>query len=282
LATFLNGIGVMRGNRPYHVALAAALALAPLLAPCEGRAEDIFDFLFGPDTPPRAAHPPSGYAPRQPVKPREPVNASLRAVPPGADEGMGGGGFCVRTCDGYFFPLIKSAQASRQQSCEYACPSAPMELYEGASIEEARNRKGKKYSSLPAAFSFRDKTTKQCACNRPETSQAFFVRISRTDPTLRDGDVVMSKDGALVYHGSGLVPLNRASFVSSWERQRLRALLDRASRGRKHTAPRDAEASRDGTGGIRKEGAKPAGAPTGNPTIWVAPADPAKQGAAAH
>ena len=68
--------------------------------------------------------------------------------PPTADS-MSGGGYCVRACDGYYFPLIKSSLISGQQSCELACPSARVQLYEGASIEQARNAKGDRYSALP-------------------------------------------------------------------------------------------------------------------------------------
>ncbi len=137
---------------------------------------------------------------------------------------MSGGGYCVRACDGYFFPLIKSSQASRQQSCEFLCPSAPMELYEGASIEEARNSRGERYTALPTAFSFREKTAKECSCNDPRSSQDYFIRLSRTDPTLRSGDVVVEANGAFVYNGASLVTLNRSALPAQM-RSRLREIL---------------------------------------------------------
>lgn len=222
-------------------AILAALAAATLTTSLDVRAQDLFDFLFGPDRPaPRVAEP-SGWAPRPYARPRVAARARLRfarLVEPKASRASPSGessfattkgdGFCVRTCDGYFFPLIKSEFVTRQQSCEYACPSAPMAVYEGAAIEQAQNHRGETYESLPAAFSFRDKVTQHCSCNRPEDSQAFYTRISRSDPTLRAGDIILDRKEALVYRGSDFAPAERSSFVSSWTRERLRALLGRA------------------------------------------------------
>ena len=229
----------------------AAFAAAMLMTSLDVRAQDLFDFLFGPDRPPPHAAEPSQWAqqphanprwaPRPHVRPRVSARARLRfarLVEPKASTASPSGessfattksdGFCVRTCDGYFFPLIKSEFVTRQQSCEYACPSAPMAVYEGSAIEQAQNHRGEKYELLPAAFSFRDKVTQHCSCNRPEDSQAFFTRISRADPTLRAGDIILDRIEALVYRGSDFAPAEGSSFVSSWTRERLRALLGRA------------------------------------------------------
>jgi hypothetical protein len=137
---------------------------------------------------------------------------------------MSGGGYCVRACDGYYFPLIKSSLISGQQSCEFACPAARVELYEGPSIEEARNAKGDRYSALPTAFSFREKLTARCACNDPAESHDYFLRFSFKDPTLRPGDIVVGEKGAFVYSGSSLVSVSRASRQI---RTRLKDLLPR-------------------------------------------------------
>jgi len=230
----------MRGLRTALAALAATF----LIAPVDGRAEDLFDFLFGPDTPaPRAAPPPRAAASRRSGDPRFSGRLGVH-VAPGAGEsasaGMqSGGGFCVRVCDGYYFPLIKSEQATRQQSCEYACPSAPMTIYDGATIETARNHKGEKYTSLSTAFKFRDKATERCSCNAPENSQAFFVRIARSDPTLRAGDIVFDETGAFVYRGADFAPAERSTFLPSYTRDRLRAMIERA---RAKPRPSQAEA----------------------------------------
>jgi hypothetical protein len=243
----------------------AAIAAAAILAPTQGRAEGLFDFLFGSNAP--WAAPPPREAPRWRDRPPE-ARAGVRSANPGSSGA--GDGFCVRTCDGYFFPLIKSSNATRQQSCEYACPSAPMAIYHGSSIEGARNHKGDRYTVLPTAFSFRDKATKQCACNEPQSSQDFFVRISRSDPTLRSGDILVEGNGAVAYRGSDFVPLDRASFVPSQIRERLRAILERASdrRGRADVGEKDTLAPQAPTSDIPKSEPAPAGtAPLAAPQV---------------
>lgn len=247
---------------------ALAVLIALTASPGEGRAENIFDFLFGADPPQRQA-PMEAPRLRAPRVKRPPVDASLRTLRPGEFDGasIGGSGFCVRGCDGYYFPVPRAPRAARQQACEYACPSAAVEFYGGSDIENARNAKGEKYSRLPMAFSFRDKRAEQCTCNRPETSQAFFVRISRTDPTLREGDVIMQPDGALVYQGADFVPVERSS-LPSWERQRLRALLDQAARGRKRSVSRGTDPTPTAVTSRPKVNAKAA---EKAPVIWVSP-----------
>ncbi|PPD45360.1 MAG: hypothetical protein CTY15_04630 [Methylocystis sp.] len=250
--------GKMRLMRPYLASVFALLSLVAALAPTRSEAEGLLDFLFGPDEPAQHQAAPQ-RAPRDSAAGRRARKAvgDVRFAPKREGGGGGGGGgtamstdpatggFCVRTCDGYFFPLIKSTSASRQQSCELACPSAPMEIYDGSTIESARNAKGQRYSSLPVAFAFRDRATSKCACNDPQSSQAFFERTARTDPTLRSGDVVVEDAGAFVYSGANLVPVSQASFMSSSLRDRLRAMLRRSNVARPHAAGANPDASRD-------------------------------------
>ncbi|MEF3365558.1 DUF2865 domain-containing protein [Methylocystis sp. 9N] len=192
-------------------ALAFGLALAPRAVPAQ---ESLFDFLFGPG--PSAPRAPSSQGPR------DGSNGAPAAPRP---EG-GSGAYCVRACDGYYFPLVRSSQATRQQSCEFLCPSASVEAYEGGGIEYARNAKGQRYSALPTAFKFREKVTKDCSCNDPATSQAHFLRLSLTDPTLRSGDVVVEPNGPFVYNGEKLVALSRSALPAP-VKAHLRELLRR-------------------------------------------------------
>ncbi|MGJ0505694.1 MAG: DUF2865 domain-containing protein [Methylocystis sp.] len=213
-----------------------ALTICLALAPAPGEAQGLLEFLFGPDPTARPAYPrPRESAPARRARAHGAVG-ELRFAPP-KDGPVGGngfstdptvGGFCVRTCDGYFFPLIKSTRATRQQSCELACPAAQMDVFDGPTIETARNRKGQRYSAMPHAFAFRDKAVGACACNDPQTSQSYFERTARRDPTLQSGDVIVETRGAFVYRGSKLVPLSNASFMSSALRDRLRAMLRRS------------------------------------------------------
>ncbi len=214
----------LRRARWRNAALGLALSLAP--APAPVAAQGLLEFLFGPDPAPQQAAPrPRESAPGRRVKAQAsggPRSGAGFASDPGV------GGFCVRTCDGYFFPLIKSMRATRQQSCELACPSASMDIYDGSSIETARNHKGQRYSALPRAFAYRGGASGDCVCNDPRSSQAYFERAGKDDPTLQNGDIFVDADGAFVYGGSKLVPLGEASFVSTNLRNRLRAMLRRS------------------------------------------------------
>jgi hypothetical protein len=232
------GTAKMRLKRPFLNLLLAFVTLAPLIAPPPARAEGLLEFLFGSDPEPaqRAAPAPRNSAPSRRAKAR--AVGELRYAKPrdglpatgtGFSSEPSAGGFCVRTCDGYYFPLIKSTKASRQQSCELACPSAPMEIYDGSTIESARNYKGQRYSALPVAFAFRDRAATKCSCNDPQSSQAFFEKTARNDPTLQSGDIVVEDNGAFVYRGSALIPLSNASFMSTQTRDRLRAMLRRTA-----------------------------------------------------
>jgi hypothetical protein len=237
------GRATMRLDRALLTGFAALLACGVLVAPEPGRAEGgLLEFLFGPDTAPSQSQvAPHGRQDSGPARKARGAVGELRFAKPrdGVPGGGAGfssepnaGGFCVRTCDGYFFPLIKSTKATRQQSCELACPSAPMEIYDGSSIETARNYKGQRYSALNVAFAFRDRAKSSCTCNDPQSSQAFFERTARNDPTLQSGDILVEDTGAFVYSGAKLVPLSNASFMSSTLRDRLRAMLRRTGSAR--------------------------------------------------
>ncbi|QGM98800.1 DUF2865 domain-containing protein [Methylocystis parvus] len=231
----------MRLDRAMATRFATLLALCLLFSPAPGRAEGgLLEFLFGPDPAPQPQIAPQrGRRDSAPARRVKGAVGDLRfarpkdGLPSGGGTGFSSeptaGGFCVRTCDGYFFPLIKSTRATRQQSCEFACPSAPMEIYDGSTIESARNHKGQRYSSLPVAFAFRDRANSACSCNDPASSQAFFEKTARNDPTLQSGDVIVENDGAFVYSGAKLVPLSNASFMSTSLRDRLRAMLRRTT-----------------------------------------------------
>jgi hypothetical protein len=251
--------------RPRLAVLGSALGLALALAPASGEAEGLFDFLFGPDPAPQAAPPRArDSAPARRAKVQGSVGFGKSKSGPAGGAGLASdprvGGFCVRTCDGYFFPLIKATRATRQQSCELACPSAQMEVFDGASIDSARNRKGQRYSALPRAFAFRDKATGACQCNDPKSSQSYFERTARDDPTLQTGDILVETGGAFVYRGSALVPLGSASFLSPNLRSRLRAMLKSSPTARTPTLTGEIAPAPPGLEANKGDAAEPAAA----------------------
>lgn len=136
-----------------------------------------------------------------------------------------GGTFCVRSCDGYFFPMPGVGKGNQQSMCEMACPSATVDVYRGGSIETSRNARGQSYSSLMNAFSFRSKVTEKCGCNTAETSQAHALKSLRQDPTLRNGDIVFDGTGASVYRGATFASAETSAMVPASARKTIQAVL---------------------------------------------------------
>ncbi len=77
----------------------------------------------------------------------------------GAEAGVGTGAYCVRTCDGYYFPLSSERRSlsEAQALCKALCPAAATEVYSRRdAIENAVSPKGKRYSQIAKAFAYRD------------------------------------------------------------------------------------------------------------------------------
>lgn len=129
--------------------------------------------------------------------------------PPQQSQSPRGGSraYCVRTCDGRFFPLgarvDRGSYGVGQAQCQSMCPSAEMELYTSSGeIGSAVNSRGRPYTALPAAFLFRRQVVEGCSCNSDGVGGGLQHVDIKDDPTLKAGDVVMTKDGPLVFAGS--------------------------------------------------------------------------------
>jgi hypothetical protein len=112
----------------------------------------------------------------------------------------GGGGsqaYCVRTCDGRYFPVTASDNASRAASCNQLCPSSETKVYYGGNIDDATGDNGKSYSDLPNAFRYRNELVSGCTCNGKDSAGLAQVKIE-DDTTLRRGDIVAGEKGLLV------------------------------------------------------------------------------------
>ena len=111
--------------------------------------------------------------------------------------GGGGQAFCVRTCDGRYFPVTGSDNASRAASCNSFCPASETKVFSGSNIDNASAENGKSYSELPNAFRFRNELVAGCTCNGKDQIGLAPVKIEN-DPTLRKGDIVAGENGLLV------------------------------------------------------------------------------------
>ena len=102
--------------------------------------------------------------------------------------------FCVRTCDGRFFPLPRVSEAADIKACEAACPAAEVKLYSGSDIDSARTEAGETYKTLANAFRFQREMVPQCACSAGASTGLSPIAIE-DDMTLRTGDIIAADDG---------------------------------------------------------------------------------------
>jgi hypothetical protein len=111
---------------------------------------------------------------------------------------------CVRTCDGYYFPIsystVPSKFADDERQCQRMCPATEAQLFTyrnpGEDMARATSLSGgKQYSELPNAFSYRKQYNAACSCRAPGQSWADALRQG-DDQTLERGDIVVTEERA--------------------------------------------------------------------------------------
>jgi hypothetical protein len=110
---------------------------------------------------------------------------------------------CVRTCDGFFYPISYATNATRfaedEKTCRASCPAAEVQLYSsptGASINDAVSVTTQQpYTAMPNAFRYRTSLDQSCSCRHPGESWSQALK-SIDDPTLEQGDIVVNDQKA--------------------------------------------------------------------------------------
>ena len=109
-------------------------------------------------------------------------------------------GYCVRTSDGFFFPVQAHAGVSASDACRTFCPASQTRLYSGGSIDHAVASNGSRYTDLDTAFLYRKQLVAGSTCNGRDAFGLARVDVN-SDPTLRPGDVVATKSGLVAFTG---------------------------------------------------------------------------------
>src|SRR5437763_2924583 len=154
---------------------------------------------------------------------------------PASTPSIGGGtgqsvAYCVRLCDGRYFPMQRHANATSIQLCNAFCPAAKTQVFNGSQIDHAVASNGARYANLDNAFVYREKIVPGCTCNGKDAFGLAKIDVA-SDPTLRPGDIVASGDN------------QKAALAAAANRQARNTITEKAAlRGSKAKAAGDPEA----------------------------------------
>jgi hypothetical protein len=111
---------------------------------------------------------------------------------------------CVRTCDGFYFPISYSTVPARfgedEQKCQRQCPASEVALFAhrnpGEDIAQAVSINGRPYTELPNAFRYRREHNPSCSCRQPGQSWSEALKNLDDRSTLERGDIVVTEERA--------------------------------------------------------------------------------------
>jgi hypothetical protein len=109
---------------------------------------------------------------------------------------------CVRTCDGFYWPISFSTVPSRfgedERTCQRMCPAAAVQLYThrnpGEDMSQAVSLSGQPYSELPNAFLYRKQYSAACSCRH--AGETWAHALGNVDDTIERGDIVVTEERA--------------------------------------------------------------------------------------
>ncbi len=188
----------IEGGSPRRAQLVAALERYGCLGPQQAQrgviyaapnSPSFFERLFGDDPPPRDDYRYPSDVPNDPdLEVKERLGGRLAV--------------CVRTCDGFFFPVNFEGIGARDEYatvCQSLCPGAETQVFfmpGGADIDRAATRDGTPYMSLPAAKKFQSSRDPACFCKSPQQTWANAMQGVEDIVETRKGDIVVSQEQA--------------------------------------------------------------------------------------
>jgi hypothetical protein len=177
--------------------IAACILIVSLASPAH--AEGFFEALFGGL---KRAVRGATEVPKQIIAPIDPTGRAQPPMPGQAEAGRGGPAYCVRTCDGYYFPVRAAPGMSPKQMCGSLCPACETKVfYGGGAIETTVAADGTRYADMRNAYAYRQKISNACTCNGKSPLGLAKMAIAN-DPTLRSGDVVVTRHDMMVFNGT--------------------------------------------------------------------------------
>jgi hypothetical protein len=106
---------------------------------------------------------------------------------------------CVRTCDGFFFPLPAGGREGAQEMCQALCPEAETQVFYMApegDIERGVSASGQPYTSLANASRYRRAVVPNCGCRKD--GEKWVDALRRAEDLLDRGksDIVVTAQKA--------------------------------------------------------------------------------------
>src|SRR3981189_2649728 len=141
---------------------ATTLAVSIILVPGSVSAEGLFDMFFGGGQKQQTR-----AAPAQANFFADPFGTNPQPAPPAAAPRVAGSGpaFCVRSCDGKYFPLTMRGNATPVQMCQAFCPASATKVFYGSNIDSASAGSGERYADSENAYVYRKTLRADCTCN---------------------------------------------------------------------------------------------------------------------
>src|SRR5712672_3564061 len=135
-------------------------------------------------------------------------NNNNNPMTPGVDLGPQSGTYrtvCVRTCDGFYFPISFATVPARfpddERTCKNLCPAAEASLFSyrnpGEDMNQAVSINGQPYSSSPNAFRYRQEFNPSCACKAAGQTWSDALRtIDEKAAAEQQGDIIVTEESA--------------------------------------------------------------------------------------
>jgi hypothetical protein len=127
---------------------------------------------------------------------------------PGLDVGPQSGTYrtvCVRTCDGFYFPISFATSPAKfpddEKTCKSLCPAAEATLFSyrnpGEDISSAVSISGQPYPSSPNAFKYRTEFNPSCACKAAgQTWSDALKSIDDKAAAEQQGDIIVTEESS--------------------------------------------------------------------------------------
>jgi hypothetical protein len=148
---------------------------------------------------------------------------------------------CVRTCDGYFFPMSNAASPRDferdQKNCDSSCPGTEMQVFYTRGIGDdsadmTSSVTGRPYSELPTAYLYKQPETSRppaCGCNAARNFEIIAGNPPSPEQTEADVETTPLIPGPVARPDPGADPESLANVEGGLDRETIKRLAVKPS-----------------------------------------------------